>query len=288
MKAVTYQITLLEPLLATTLGGDPNSAISHSYIPGSMIRGLLAKLYNAETTDLTGHQATRPLLFDGTVRYLNAYPTLDGVTRTLPVPASWQIPKLPTTESITIRDFILCSAAELETWTHGPAGERITHKGLGGFVIPQGLAVTPYTPKRHIAIHTLRNRFAGRPDERAGTVYRYEALAAGQSFSGVIVTPDNASGQAIGEGLVAKLSDLQVHLGGSHTAGYGLVQFSAVTCNQWYEATPELQEASPDHTYVITLLSDTILRDQYGQTHTDFAQALRLVWSDCPPELIQY
>ena len=97
MKAVTYQITLLEPLLATTLGGDPNSAISHSYIPGSMIRGLLAKLYNAETTDLTGHQATRPLLFDGTVRYLNAYPTLDGVTRTLPVPASWQIPKLPTT-----------------------------------------------------------------------------------------------------------------------------------------------------------------------------------------------
>jgi CRISPR-associated protein Csx10 len=288
MKAVTYQITLLEPLLATTLGGDPNSAITHPYIPGSMIRGLLAKLYNAETTDLTGDEATRPLLFDGAVRYLNAYPSLDGVTRTLPVPASWQSPKLPTTKAITIRDFALCTADELHAWTHGPEGERIPYKGVGGFVTPEGLAVTPYMPKRHVAIHTLRNRFAGRPDERDGAVYRYEALAAGQVFSGAIVAPEDGNGQAFCQRIVAKLTDLQVHLGGSHTAGYGLVQFSAVTtCDHWYEATPELQAASPDHTYVITLLSDTILRDQYGQTHTDLAQALRLVWPDCPPAMIQ-
>ena len=37
--ALSYQITLEEPALLTSLSGDPNSAVSLSYLPGSVLRG---------------------------------------------------------------------------------------------------------------------------------------------------------------------------------------------------------------------------------------------------------
>ena len=42
MKALSYQVRLLEPLLATQLGaGEENSSQSSCFIPGSMLRGAL-------------------------------------------------------------------------------------------------------------------------------------------------------------------------------------------------------------------------------------------------------
>lgn len=46
MKALSYQVRLLEPLLATQLGaGEENSSQSSCFIPGSMLRGALVNLY---------------------------------------------------------------------------------------------------------------------------------------------------------------------------------------------------------------------------------------------------
>lgn len=293
MKAITYQISLTEPLLATTLGGDPNSAITHHYIPGSMIRGLLAKLFNQEQEidDLTGDPKTRPLLFDGTVCYLNAYPSTDGGKRSLPIPASWQMPKIQMTEKEMIQDFAFDDTRDRE---------RIAYQGVEGFVAPEGTEIVPIVPTRQISIHTLRNRSAGRPDEEEGTIYRYEALAANQTFCGAIIFSDDAPNHISGTDqhnvetteshdksldnlvncIVKKLSDIRVHLGGSHTAGYGLVQFSDVTYQpEWNEEGADLTNPTEDDQYIITLLSDTILRDPNGQLHTDLGKALRDLWS---------
>ncbi|WP_054864388.1 hypothetical protein [Methanosarcina barkeri] len=46
MKALTFNIHLLEPLLVNDIsGGDPNSAIGFEFIPGSVIRGALIGKY---------------------------------------------------------------------------------------------------------------------------------------------------------------------------------------------------------------------------------------------------
>ena len=41
MKAITYTITLEQPVLVTSLDGDPNSGVAFDYIPGSVIRGMI-------------------------------------------------------------------------------------------------------------------------------------------------------------------------------------------------------------------------------------------------------
>ena len=82
MKALTSQIHLLEPLLATQLGaGEENSAQSFNYIPGSMLRGALVSIYLGiksarmqDVGDPAHDPVCRRLFFDGTTCYLNAYP----------------------------------------------------------------------------------------------------------------------------------------------------------------------------------------------------------------------
>ncbi|MEO0687161.1 MAG: hypothetical protein AAFY76_19465, partial [Cyanobacteria bacterium J06649_11] len=45
MKIITITLHTLQPLLATSFQGDPNSDVSYSYIPGSMIRGAIIGCY---------------------------------------------------------------------------------------------------------------------------------------------------------------------------------------------------------------------------------------------------
>lgn len=84
MKAVTFLLHTQQPILATSLQGDPNSDVSYPYIPGSMIRGVLIGRYLKrhglrETEDILDNQSfpdvTRLFFDDGKTRYLNAYPT---------------------------------------------------------------------------------------------------------------------------------------------------------------------------------------------------------------------
>ena len=88
MIALTYRLTLQEPVLATALDGEPNSAVSYDYIPGSMIRGLVAAALTRPTVDLA--MTERELLFSGEVRYLHAYPARQNSLRSLPAPHSWR------------------------------------------------------------------------------------------------------------------------------------------------------------------------------------------------------
>ena len=84
MKVIPYRIKLIEPLLATQIAGDPNSAVSHPYIPGSMVRGAIVRAYlrgSGVTTLDAGDEEARRLFFDGRTRYLNAYPTTSPSSR---------------------------------------------------------------------------------------------------------------------------------------------------------------------------------------------------------------
>ena len=90
MIALPLQIELLESLLATALEGDPNSATSYPFIPGSLIRGALAVHYwrQHRSSDLAADDTARRLFFDGTTRFLNGYLLDSSCARSLQVPLS--------------------------------------------------------------------------------------------------------------------------------------------------------------------------------------------------------
>ncbi len=76
-----YTLTLGSPVVLTSAGGDPNSAESMDFIPGSAIRGAAARVLTDAAPDF--HR----LILSGDVHYLNAYILL-GNQRCLPTPAS--------------------------------------------------------------------------------------------------------------------------------------------------------------------------------------------------------
>jgi CRISPR-associated protein Csx10 len=266
MKAITFLLHTKQPILATSLQGDPNSDVSFSYIPGSMIRGVLISRYlhyhGLRSTDdiLDDSQFTdvKRLFFDGSTRYLNAYLyTHENEKRTLPVPRSWLKKKgneVTDSNPVNIYDF-----------SYKQPDPKISYKSLNeSFCTVDDKNVVLYKEKRRINIHNMRDRKKGRGIDGSGAVFRYDALDAGQTFQGVILcdcdNPDD----------VAKIKPLlelkDIFLGGSRKAGYGHTEISQIEEHDtWYEVETDAKYRENRELLRITLLSDLILRDRWGQ-----------------------
>jgi len=274
MKVIAYRITLLEPALLTALEGDPNESVSFNYIPGSVLRGAMIGKYmrakNLKTLD-AADESVRRLFFDGTTRYLNGYPLDRLEKRALPVPLSWQQGK-----KAVSRQTDDCPA---------PVYDLAIDEQPGDVDQPQSVKV-PFcnlcedrvrlvSPKRQLFIHTERNRRYGRAirqssnvaEEPSGAVYRYEALAAGQTFGALILCDYDEDAE-----LLLPLLEGEVFFGGSRTAGYGrariVVQGAKSVTERWREVDGELVD-SVEGKLIITFLSDALLRDENGQFTAD-------------------
>jgi CRISPR-associated protein Csx10 len=274
MKVITYSITLQEPTLVTAPGGDPNGATALDYLPGSVLRGaIIGKYVRQQRQRHPGYQldaaepTSRRLFFDGTTRFLNGYLLGANKRRALPAPLSWQREK---GKESPIRDLAVEPL---------PPEDRGTWVGVGRtFCVPLGDAsVRLVQAERHLAVHTARNRRLGRaqeaslvgPEEDPGAVYRYESLAAGQTFSAAILCDEDA----VPEVLLPLIAGAAA-LGGARNGGYGWAHFrdARVEDGPWSE-TESPGGSTPDGRFIVTLLSDGLLRDGQGQ----FAAAADLV-----------
>src|SRR5215208_2297795 len=99
MEGFTYTLLLLEPVLANSLSGDPNTARSLPFLPGAVMRGAVIQAYleknNLRELDILDDK-TRRLFFSDHTRYLHVYPAdYQTWARTLPVPLSWRKLKNP-------------------------------------------------------------------------------------------------------------------------------------------------------------------------------------------------
>jgi CRISPR-associated protein Csx10 len=263
MNVLTYRIELLEPALITAVEGDPNSAISLDYVTGSVLRGALIQKYmqhhpGVKAADLLQDTGAQTLFFSGAARFLNGYLLKDNV-RTLPTPLAWLQPK---DELHTVYDFAVKAVTDKSGRKWGGFGQP--------FVVMQSDQIKGCQPDRQIAIHTQRDRDYGRPTKESGAVYRYDALAAGQTFEAAIVGDDRVDLKDV----ISLLSG-EVYIGGSRNGGYGRVKVmfdakTAVMVGGWREVgTPSLS-ASVNNQLIITLLSDALIRDENGQFSTDY------------------
>jgi CRISPR-associated protein Csx10 len=275
MKVISYRVTLLEPTLVTSLQGDPNSAVAFDYLPGSALRGILiGKYLGSSVVDISDRTLQR-LFFDGTTRYLNGYPLDVYGNPSMPVPVSWQ--RVKNTEE-EIFDFAIEAQKDQQQW----------QSVLAPFYTRSGEDVRLVLPARNVAVHTQRTARFGRAmpksfpvksteaskkpnelleaDEIAGAVYRYDALASGQSFQAAIICDNDND--------VSTLKDLisgRVTLGGSRSGGYGRaeIQVLPITDNGSSSNVPGNAENVPEGKLIVTLQSDVLLRDERGQFSVD-------------------
>ncbi len=114
MKALTFKIHLIEPVLVNQLGGgDPNSAIGFEFIPGSSFRGaIIGKYLKGKQVDANDEDFQR-LFLNGAVRFLNAYPLTKTNKRALPTPFSWHKDK---DDEQNVFDFAIKNVDESKTW----------------------------------------------------------------------------------------------------------------------------------------------------------------------------
>ncbi len=275
MKVIKYNVELLEPALVTSVQGDPNSSVAFDYLPGSVIRGILIgkylnKYFGPNEADASDDNLQR-LFFNGTTRYLNAYP-LDAYNHlSLPVPISWQQAKVD--KDGLIFDFAVETGDNEKQWQPVRAS----------FCTQSDEGVLLIRPKHNIAVHTQRTPRFGRAmpeyrppdrgqvggrskkllkdDDIPGAVYRYDALAAGQTFQAAIICENDTDSDILQDIIVG-----HVTLGGSRSGGYGRAEMKFLSVDSDHDKG---NEKGPGGKLIVTLQSDVLLRDESGQFAVD-------------------
>jgi CRISPR-associated protein Csx10 len=257
MNALLVMMKLDTPLLLTAVGnGDENSARTLPYIPGAALRGLLVRRYapNGQLDTVDAH--AQRLFFSGAVRYLNAYPLVREV-RALPTPASWRMEKnADLKDKPGAQDHALTSIDFDSPERVGKTFCRISDDGE---------LVEVFDPVRVVNIH-IGGEERGTVQKGKSTVFKYEALATGQTLAALILADEARDLPDIRRLLE---DQRQATLGGSRSAGYGQVALEVEDAPN--EEAP-LGEA--DDVVTITLLSDALLRDDNGQPTLNLDPAL--------------
>jgi CRISPR-associated protein Csx10 len=133
--------------------------------------------------------------------------------------------------------------------------------GEGFWTVESG-CVKCYKENRRINIHNRRDRTKGRSSQTTGEgeIFRYDAIDVGQTFQAVILCEE------IDTNLLELLQKSEnLWLGGSQSAGYGHTKITDIqTHDNWNEVDSSEKRTEHEH-FTITLLSDLILRDEWGQ-----------------------
>jgi len=272
MDGFIYTLTLEEPVLANSLGGEPNSANSLYYIPGGAIRGAAILAYGPDQDAAEGE--FKRLFLNGETRFLNAYPLMNR-KRALPAPLTWQVERKPApdAEKKVYKDL---SAVPLKEDTQ----EKLDTKSAPfTFWQLEDQVLHSAEEKWQINIHTQRDAVRGRATREAGAVYRYIALPAGMQLQGIVLAKDSADAKKVED----LLKDQTILLGKARTAGYGHAKVSTVPLPEnWREGEQELKT---EHTFTLTLLSPALVRDTNGQYSLDIQPTLTARLDDTQIEI---
>jgi CRISPR-associated protein Csx10 len=276
MNAIAFRLTLEQPMLATSLQGDPNSGVSFDYIPGSALRGaLLARFLRAHHISASAaleHADCRRIFFSGQVRFLNAYLLSSDDIRSLPTPRVLSMQKhgdLDATPDLFNTSYHLWISAKRQE-VELELRDRLVPLHAPFCVVGEQISVL--RPKRRVAVHMQRNPRYGRALAGDGTVFQYDALAEGQAFGGAIIVDSEADLPM----LMQLLEETNLcWLGRSRSAGYGKVRLDDIRHEPgWREigagAVPDLE---PDSQHQIVFLSDTLLHADTGEYSTTLEDA---------------
>ena len=210
-KALFYNIKLREPVVMAERSGK--SLGCEDYIFGSTVLGIFAGRYvskkNLRTENAHENSCFREIFLDGKVIFTAAMPSdSDNGKIYNPAPITLRTDKLVK----RLADESLKIAANED-------GQPPICKTLGGYISIENGFVDRNLPEKVTFIHHARpeDKGKGRADEKDGAMYTYEALAEGQTFSGMIIGEEKHLKQLA----VLFQDDNTLRIGRSRTAQYG-------------------------------------------------------------------
>lgn len=264
MKIITYHIQLGEPVLVTSLAGDPNTATSFDYLPGSVLRGAVISAYTRQNKFDDKNDDVQRLFLNGRTQYLNGYLKDREDQRSLPSPLSWQQDKKDQQQETEATPAAVLDFAYEEQDDDPEKQWKGVKKPLFSFLKTAG-KIRWLSADKVLAVHTQRDPVKGRSTSDQGAVYQYEALAAGQTFVAQIVCHE--------DGDTAVLVDLLKgthQIGGARGAGYGrvIIDPETITTTAVREMPGTLTLQSNER-LLVTCLSDLLLQDKQGQFQVD-------------------
>lgn len=183
-----YTLTLQSSAILTSLGGDPNSSGTLTYIPGIALRGAVAANVGDPDCNPSVKQEFSDLVLGGKVRYLNAYPVVNGI-RALPTPVSLRVEKNAPDhgQDVNVQDLAAydgCFSPQEYTTNCWPEEQlRPLAQGYVGIGASQPTLIEPNVSSR---IHQQRDRQKGKAWKKEGTIFTFESLDADQTFEGSI------------------------------------------------------------------------------------------------------
>lgn len=216
-----YTLTLRSPAIVSTLSGDPNRVSTQPFIPGSAIRGALATRLLAGGAK--GDSAEfRHLILSSDVRYLHAYPKLEG-DRALPTPAAWKSEKNKRSDVHDLAAYSGRVDVDSDDFEADWPQESVS-SSVPPFRVASGTEIKTISPRRSSRVHQQRDREKGRSwkdekEQQHGALFAFEYLEANQVFCGVIQIRSDATTDI--DRIKALLDGQCILVGRSRRAGYG-------------------------------------------------------------------
>lgn len=259
MQSVRLKIILESPVLLASNTGDPNMVGTHRYIPARSLRGLFAREYIKKSLNRDVRNAHRDERFyrwflHGHLRFTDAFilTAEDGLT--MPVPLSIQKEK----RGKEIYD-LLHEVPDIQT------------KPCGGYGRIENNRIYKSDVKVTLNFHHERDRETGTSKE--GIIFNYESIDQGQPFGALIY----GSREDLDE-FTKIFSDGIYYLGRSRNNQYGKVY---IKFNADFNELTQPEDLKPGK-LSLTLLSDTIIYNEYGFPATDITSLERVI--GCPIE----
>lgn len=260
-NTVVYQIRLVEPVKVGGNGSQTNEE-SLPYIPGSMVRGsLVGRLLSNGVVQ----ESDLDTVLQG-ARFSDVLPTVNGLPL-LTCPSIYYADKHARREAQrtgqVFKAFVR-APRELRDFeynkTNGdekpnPAvpqeGEQLVGRGKYASV-QNGLALysVQMTANLHVAVN-------------AEGMFRYEAIASGQTYEGQIRCEDETTAQMLAQ----ELAGTTIYLGGSRGSGYGRCEVMNVSRTDLKGEADRygIRRKADGHILSIYALSNLILLDEHGE-----------------------
>lgn len=288
-KYLRYTLALNAPAIVSTLSGDPNSSTTQPFIPGGVIRGVLAGQLLAGGIAAESSEFRR-LILDGDVRFLHAYPS-EGSVRSFPTPIPWQTSKgeirsqddkepvmhldrAAYTGVVQPDSFISWENETLKLDPDDIWPTASLRRAEYAFIESSGSKRRGVRIRTDVRIHQQRDRDKGRswkttlPDGSEvpqGGLFAYEFLEPDQTFQGLFQVWGDTTDEA--DALIAlietRLNGRQIFIGRSRRAGYGgaaTISFGPIERQELSDG--ELQhDTSVGSLFRAQLLSSCIVRD---------------------------
>lgn len=250
-----------------------NIYYSFDYIPGSVLWGMFATF-----TPKSDMQKFYEIFFQDKVVFTNLYPFIDADTIALPLPLStfgckyrpgWT-KKSIISEKHKFYDYLLdVSKIDNRCQYCGSKKKSFVH----GFYYKEGTTYYSYNIEKTIDMHNHIDDESQSTKEEA--LYSYEVLTKGQKFIGYVILYGKWDEYKEIHKLIDSINGRKISIGKGRNNGYGLSTINFIG-NKNYKLDNEkrlyisdrLDLSRNDHKFTLTFLSDSFLRDRYGNYFT--------------------